>query len=163
MPPYTIIVQTLYVPLYVVEDYYSRPIINKKGQQSRKSDNLQPFEGQMDKTSLNRIEYGKTGLEQRPEKISRPLTSFKPKGQHDWTTGRVSNFVKNDNDNENDNFLVICHDNEYDNDNDNVICELSRHCHCHDNGKSIPTIIFINPLSAASKDPLAKVIIPNTK
>ena len=44
------------------------------------NDNLKPDEGQMDKTSLNRSEYGKDGPVQRPEKMKPPTSNLKNEG-----------------------------------------------------------------------------------
>ena len=44
------------------------------------NDNLKPDEGQIDKTSLNRSEYGKDGPVQRPEKIKPPSSNLKNEG-----------------------------------------------------------------------------------
>ena len=55
---------------------------------SKMNDNLKPdAEGQIDKTSLNRSEYGKDGLVERPEKI-RPSSNLKNEGSRAWDTGR---------------------------------------------------------------------------
>ena len=55
---------------------------------SKMNDNLKPdAEGQIDKTSLNRSEYGKDGLVERPEKL-RPSSNLKNEGSRAWDTGR---------------------------------------------------------------------------
>ena len=52
------------------------------------NDNLKPdAEGQIDKTSLNRSEYGKDGLVERPEKL-RPTSNLKNEGSRAWDTGK---------------------------------------------------------------------------
>ena len=53
----------------------------------------------MDKTSLNRSEYGKEasssgGIVERPTKASRPLTSLASEGDQDWNTTSGSNTFK---------------------------------------------------------------------
>ena len=54
---------------------------------AKMTDNLKPDKGQIDKTSLNRSEYGKDGLVERPEKL-RPLSNLKNEGSRAWDTGR---------------------------------------------------------------------------
>ena len=48
----------------------------------------------MDKTSLNRSEYGKEASVERPTKASRPLTSLASEGDQDWNTTSGSNTFK---------------------------------------------------------------------
>ena len=50
-------------------------------------DNLKPFKGQIERTSLNRSEYGKDGLVQRPEK-AKSTTNLRNEGNFNWETGR---------------------------------------------------------------------------
>ena len=59
----------------------------EKPLKAKMSDNLKPDEGQIDKTSLNRSEYGKDGLVERPEKI-RPTSNLKNEGSRGFDTGR---------------------------------------------------------------------------
>ena len=54
---------------------------------AKMTDNLKPDKGQIDKTSLNRSEYGKDGLVERPEKL-RPSSNLKNEGSRAWDTGR---------------------------------------------------------------------------
>ena len=50
-------------------------------------DNLKPFKGQIERTSLNRSEYGKDGLVQKPEK-AKSTSNLRNEGNFNWETGR---------------------------------------------------------------------------
>ena len=63
------------------------PAEQKPDRAKKSEDNLRPLDGQMDKTTQNRSEYGKHGLVPRAE-MARPSTTTKPEGVHDWATGR---------------------------------------------------------------------------
>ena len=68
-------------------EYVSAEGKEKPAKAKKSEDNLRPFKGQIEGTSLNRTEYGKDGMVQRPEKV-RPVTNLKSDGNFEWKTKR---------------------------------------------------------------------------